>query len=64
MQRVAQKAMVSEDKKYLKKFRKYIPVSVFFVSIVLALVAIFAMNNWVELSETHHAVQHVLIFLA
>jgi len=33
------------------------------LSVGLALFAIFSMAGWAELSTTHHAVQHVLLFV-
>jgi len=64
MQQTAEKVIMSKNRNLFKKLGWFLPLTVFILSISIALVAIFAMNDWVELSEAHHAVQHVLIFMA
>jgi hypothetical protein len=53
--------VITADK---KSYSLWVPISVAAASIGLALVGIFVLAEWAEVSPVHHAVQHVLIFLA
>jgi uncharacterized oligopeptide transporter (OPT) family protein len=41
---------------------RWLPYALFTTSILVTLIAIFALSEWVEVSGWHHASQHVMIF--
>jgi len=59
-----QKVMALERKS--SKDRSLLPVllGIAILSVGVALLAIFLIAEWAEVSPLHHAVQHVLIFLS
>jgi len=61
--------MSENTKAQTKAFAKHLSASRLLVvlavtSVGVALIGIFALANWAEVSELHHGMQHVLIFLA
>lgn len=57
-----QKTILSKTKRL--SIELWLPRAFMIVSVGLTLFAIFIMSSWAEIAPWHHALQHVLIFLA
>ena len=60
MSEIKQNAQVIVERKQAR----IVPMVVFFGSLAVALLAVFALPSWAEASTLQHGVQHVLIFVA